>query len=117
MEYTDTALKVLTLDQWKALGFLLLIVAAVAETYKRVFLAGMSPTKKRRHIYAVSFVTGVGAGGAGWVMAGTDNVPDYYWLTFGVLAGPAANFIHWVLLGVVAWKWPDLADNLPGKRR
>lgn len=117
MDHFEIALQVLTLDQWKAFAFLVLIVASVAETYKRVFLAGASPARKRRHVYAVSFITGLIAGVTGWGMAGTDTVADYYWLTFGILAGPAANFAHWALMGAIAWKWPGLADALQGKRK
>jgi hypothetical protein len=117
MEYLDKLLTILTLDQWKALGFMALITSAITETCKRVFFIGMSPRRKSQYIYAVSFMAGIVAGSVGYFMVGTGAVPDYYWFAFGTIAGPASNLAHWLLLGVVAWKWPDLADKLKGKRR
>jgi hypothetical protein len=113
----EKLLLILTLDQWKALGFMLSIVSAVTETVKRVFLVGMLSTRRRQYVYAVAFLTGFASGMIGWGMVGTTAVPDYYWLTFGIIVGPAANFLHWISLGIVAWKWPELAQSLKGHKR
>jgi len=108
--------QILTIAQWKALIFLLIITSAITETVKRVFLLRVAALKKKRIVYAVAFVTGAVAGGLGWAMVGVEDVASYYWVTFGVIVGPLANFLHWVTLGVVAWKFPALAEALKGKR-
>ena len=121
MEYLDkligAMLAVLTIEQWKALGFLTMIASAVTETVKRVFLQRANAYRFKQTVYAVSFAVGVAAGVLGWMMAGTAEVPNYYWLTFGVIAGPIANFVHWLIPTVVGWKFPTMADRLKGVKR
>lgn len=107
----------LTIEQWKALIFLLLITSAVTETVKRVFLLKVTAAIRKRVVYAAAFVTGITSGIIGWRMVGVSDVPSYYWLTFGVVAGPASNLLHWVTLGVIGWKFPGLAAALKGSKR
>lgn len=121
MEYIDKVaaifLQVLTIDQWKALGFLVLISSSITETVKRVFLQRTNAYRFKQTVYAVAFVVGFVAGLIGWLLAGTEYVPNYYWLTFGVIAGPIANFIHWLIPLIVGWKFPALAGKLKGVKR
>jgi len=63
-------LQVLTVDQWKALGFLVAISSGVTETAKRAFLLRSNAVTRKRVSYIVAFVTGVAAGLVGWGMVG-----------------------------------------------
>jgi len=108
--------QLLTVEQWRAFIWLLVITSGVTETVKRVFLLRASALKRKRWVYAAAFLTGAVAATSGHFLAGDEFVPVYYWATFGVVAGPLANFLHWVTLGVVAWKFPALAEALKGKR-
>lgn len=120
MDYFDSIFKglsfALTAPQWRALIFLLLITSGVTETVKRVFLLRASAARKKQVIYSVAFVTGIAAGLLGWWLVGAADVPGYYWLTFGVIVGPLANFLHWATMGVVAWKFPGFAAALKGRK-
>jgi len=108
--------QLLTVDQWRAFIWIVITTSAITETVKRVFLLRASAFRRKRAVYASAFVTGNVAGFVGWAMVGTETVPAYYWVIFGAIAGPLANFLHWVTLGVVAWKFPALAEALKGKK-
>lgn len=116
MEYVNRIIELLTPPQWRALIFLLLITSAVTETVKRVFLLKVTAAVRKRVVYAVAFVTGITSGLVGWAMVGTAEIAGYWWLTFGVIVGPAANFLHWLSLGLVGWKFPGLAAALKGRK-
>lgn len=114
-EIKELALQALTLDQWKTWIFLIVITSAVTETAKRVFFLRMAKLRRRQWVYGTAFVVGVLAGAAGFVMVGTAAIPDYYWALFAATSGPIANFLHWLTLGLIAWKFPGAADVLKGR--
>lgn len=115
-ETVTAVLGLLTPEQWKTWLFLIVITSAMTETAKRVFFLRMASVKRKRFVYATAFVVGAMAAYFGYATVGTEWTPVYYWAMFGVTAGPLANFLHWVTLGAIAWKFPGLADALKGKR-
>jgi len=115
-DVTTLIMHALTIEQWKALAFIIIITSAITETAKRVFFIYMPKTRKLRFIAGTSFVVGCAAAFCGFMMVGTQWTPDYYWAMFGVVAGPASNFMHYISLSVIAWKFPSLAASIKGKK-
>ena len=108
------ALLLFTSSEWHALVMILIIVSAITETAKRVFFIRMTKINKKRWIYGTAFIIGLISGIAGlWL--GKNIIPAWFWLVAGVISGPLSNMLHWVTLGVIAWKFPKLAEALKGK--
>lgn len=115
-EVKAVLMQILTLEQWKTWVFIVIITSGLTETAKRTFFLTMTKVKKKQWVYGTAFTAGCITAVTGWSMVGVDSTPDYLWLMFGVTAGPVSNFMHWVTLGAVAWKFPELAAALKGKR-
>lgn len=114
-EVKTVLLQVLTPEQWKAWVFIIIITSGLTETAKRTFFLTMTKMRKKQWVYGTAFVFGCVTAGVGWYMVGVTYTPDYFWLMFGVTAGPVSNLLHWVTMGAIAWKFPDLAAALKGK--
>ena len=112
----DLAVQLLTLEQWKAWAFLVLISIALTEVGKRVFFVAMPKVRRKQWIFGTAFTAGILAATAGFAMVGTEWTPNYYWAMFGLTAGPISFFLHWATLGIIAWKFPGLATALKGPR-
>ena len=115
-EYLGYALLLFDKSQWHVFVVMLLAVSAVTETVKWVFLLESGKNQKARVLYATAFVGGVLASIAGFYTS-TVVLPLWFWGLSAVVLGPVSNFLHWLSLGLVAWKFPGLADALKGKKR
>lgn len=108
------ALMLFTIDEWHLLIVLLVVVSALTETAKRVFFIRWTKVRKKRAIYAASFIVAVLACVVAKVLT-TGTIRIWVWPVAAVSLGPAANFVHWLSLGLLAWKFPALAASLKGK--
>lgn len=119
MEYItlikEYGLLIFTVSEWHALIMLLLVTSSITETAKRTFIARMASVQKNQWIYGTAFVVGAIASGIG-SQIGAPSIPLWFWLVTGVLVGPLANMLHWITLGVIAWKFPTLATALKGTK-
>lgn len=112
---TNYALLIFSKSEWHALLMLIFVTSAITETAKRVFFVRMNKGKKKQYIYATAFMVGIVAGISG-AFIGKPTIPAWFWMVAGSIAGPVANMLHWLTLGLIAWKFPKLAGILSGNK-
>ena len=83
--------------EWLVPIILLIMVSAITEMAKRVFFIRWHSVRKKRAIYATSFVAAVMASTAGWLML-PGVVEDWEWIVCGLSLGSVANFLHWLTI-------------------
>jgi len=103
--------KLLTPAEWSGLIWLLAVVSSFTEIFKRTFRA-FTAAWHNQPIYMASFVMSGIASFFLWPHVST--VP---WWIVGIIGGPAANLLHRVTIGVLKWKYPELAAAITGDRR
>lgn len=111
----DYALLIFSRSEWHALLMLVFVTSAITETAKRVFFIRMGKNKKKQYIYGTAFIVGLVAGAIG-AYIGDPKISDWFWVVAAPIAGPVANMLHWLTMGVIAWKFPRLADTLTGNK-
>jgi len=119
MDYINIIIKYALLifdrSEWHTLLMLIFVTSAFTETAKRVFFAKMNKGKKKQYIYATAFIVGLIIGIIG-TFIGDPKISAWSWLIAGSIAGPIANMLHWLTLGLIAWKFPKLAEILSGSK-
>lgn len=120
MEYINIikeyALLLFTKSEWHALIMLILVTSSFTETAKRVFFIRMPKIKKKQYIYGTAFMIGAIASIVGFFI-GKPSISVWFWIVAGSITGPTSNAIHWLTLGLIAWKFPKLAEALKGKKQ
>lgn len=102
--------------QWQILIAVLVAIVALTEQIKRIFLIGMPVAKKRRYVYATSSALSLLVVGVGYMVVG-HRAPVWFWLFTAATGGPVSNWCQKMAIGVIAWKWPGLAERLEGKKK
>lgn len=97
--------------EWVALAWVLVVIYAVTESVKRSYIYTLPKIKRRKILYFCAFCIGAGFSFLLWPDPST--VP---WYVPAVFAGPLSNFLHWLALSLIAWKFPRLADIISGKK-
>ena len=113
--FKEYALLLFTKSEWHALIMLILITSSFTETAKRVLFIRMPKIKKKQYIYGTAFIIGAIASIVGFFI-GKPSIPTWFWIVAASIVGPVSNAIHWLTLGLIAWKSPKLADALKGKK-
>jgi len=101
----------LTLPEWVALAWILLVIFSFTESFKRMLTLYMAKKKRKQALYFCSFITGFIFSFLIWPEGQT--IP---WFIAGAVSGPLSNFLHYILIVVIKWKFPRLALILSGKK-
>lgn len=113
-EYTQYAIDFIvgsfSPKEWRALLMALIFVSSITEVLKRALWLRTAKKKKQSRLFLSAF-------GAGMVVMfllwpGASLVP---WFIIGATVGPATNFLHWITLIAIAWKFPKLAEIIKGR--
>lgn len=99
----------LTQKEWIALAWVLVVIYAGTESFKRSYAVTLAKVKQKKLLYFCAFALGGVFSFLLWPQSGV--LP---WYVPAMFAGPLANFLHWVALSLLEWKFPKLADILKG---
>lgn len=114
--YLSKIIGMLSPMEWKTWILVIVVVSCMTETVKRVFLPQVTAVRRKQLIYAVAFITGLISAIVGYHITKEHLVSEIMWLMIGFTSGPIANFLHWITLGIVAWRFPGLAAALKGSK-
>jgi len=101
----------LTMQEWVALVWVLLVIFAFTESFKRFIAIYMAKINRKQALYFCAFAAGIAASFLLW----PDNktIP---WFIAGIVSGPLSNFLHWLVVSLIEWKYPKLAAIISGKK-
>jgi len=118
--YTDTSWttsfftflqSLLSVPEWIALAWILIVIFSFTESFKRMLTLYMSKKKRKAALYVCAGLTGFVFSFLLWPKINT--IP---WFVAGIISGPLSNFLHYVLIVAIKWKFPGLALILSGKK-
>ncbi len=101
----------LTIPEWIALAWILIVIFSFTESFKRMLTLYMTKKKRKAALYVCAGLTGFVFSFLLW----PDN-PSVPWFVAGIVSGPLSNFLHYILIVAIKWKFPKLALILSGKK-
>ena len=107
----DFLTTLLTHKEWIALAWVLVVIYAGTESFKRSYAVTLPKVKRKKLLYFCAFLIGVLFSFLLWPKSGT--LP---WYVPAMFAGPLSNFLHWAVLSLIEWKFPKLAAILTGNK-
>lgn len=110
------ALMVFTIEQWTALGIVLVVVLSVTEQVKRIWFVAWSQRKKRRAVQATASGVSILAALVGY-FANVPGVAPWFWLFVAVTGGYVSGKVQQVIIWAIGKRSPALAERLEGKAK
>lgn len=107
----DLLTVLLTVQEWIALAWVLIVIFSFTESFKRMLTLYMTKKKRKVALYICAGLTGFVFSFLLWPEINT--IP---WFVAGIISGPLSNFLHYVLIVAIKWKFPGLALILSGKK-
>ena len=101
----------LTGQEWVALAWVLIVICASTESFKRIVIVYMAKKNRKQALYLCAFIAGFATSFLLWPEQKT--IP---WFIAGVVSGPLSNFLHWAVISMIEWKYPRLAAIISGKK-
>lgn len=101
----------LTQKEWIALAWVLVVIYAGTESFKRSYAITIPKVQRKKMLYFCAFLIGVLFAYLLWPQSGI--LP---WYVPAMFAGPLANFLHWAVLLLIEWKFPKLAGIITGNK-
>lgn len=101
----------LTHKEWIALAWVLVVVYAGTESFKRSYALTLPKVKRKKLLYFCAFLIGGLFSFLLWPESGV--LP---WYVPAMFAGPLSNFLHWLVLSLIEWKFPKLAGIITGNK-
>lgn len=107
----DFLVTLLSNKEWIALAWVLVVIYAGTESFKRMYAITFIEKKRKQLLYFCAFLIGALFSFLLWPKQGT--LP---WFVPAVFAGPLSNFLHFAVLSLISWKFPKLAEIIKGKK-
>lgn len=101
----------LTGQEWVALAWVLIVIFASTESFKRIVITYMAKKNRKQALYLCAFIAGLVASFLLWPEQKT--IP---WFIAGIVSGPLSNFLHYIVIAGIQWKFPKLAAIISGKK-